>query len=320
MHTINKEKENKSKQRAAGISVASNIILTTLKIIAGLISGSVSIISEGIHSGMDLIAALIAFFSIRKSSQPPDKDHAFGHGKYEDASGIIEALLILVAAAIIIWEAVGRFISRTTAIDFDYLYIGIIVMAISTIMNFFVSQHLIKVAKETDSIALESDAWHLRTDVLSSAGVLVGTIVIYFTHIAWIDFVIAIIIGIILLRKSFILIRKAFSDLMDTSMTDDEISMITEIIERHKSKYTNYHELKTRKAGSDKFVEFHLMMPHTYSLVTSHDLVDHIETEIKSEIPRVTIIIHIDPCDGRCKKDNCTFSCKKETEKKQING
>jgi len=312
MHTINKNKENKSKQRAAGLSVASNIILTTLKIIAGLISGSVSIISEGIHSGMDLVASLIAFFSVRKSSQPPDKNHAFGHGKYEDASGLIEALLILVAAVIILWEAIGRFISGNAAIEFDYLYLGIIVMSISTIMNFFVSHHLIKVAKATDSIALESDAWHLRTDVLSSAGVLIGTIVIYFTHIVWIDLVIAIIIGIVLLRKSILLIKTSFSDLMDTSLTDDEIGKITEIIERHASGYTNYHELKTRKAGSDIFVEFHLMMPHTSSLVTAHALVDHIETEIKSEIPRVTIIIHIDPCDGRCKMDTCTFCCKTE--------
>ncbi|HJJ35777.1 MAG TPA: cation diffusion facilitator family transporter [Methanocorpusculum sp.] len=312
MHTVERDKENRSKQVAAGISVASNLILTILKIVVGFISGSVSIMSEGIHSGMDFVAASIAFFSVRKSSQPPDKDHAFGHGKYEDASGLIEALLILAAAAIIIWEAVSRFIRGDAAIDFDYLYLGIIVMGISTIMNFFVSQHLIKVAKSTDSIALESDAWHLRTDVLSSAGVLVGTIIIYFTHIVWIDLAIAIVIGIILLRKSFVLIKKSFSDLMDSSLTDDEIGKITEIIERHESGYTNYHGLKTRKAGSDKFVEFHLMMPHTYSLVTAHALVSHIETEIKSEIPRTTIIVHIDHCDGRCKKDSCTFSCKTE--------
>ena len=299
------------KKNAARLSICSNTFLTVSKIVTGGLTGSVSIISEGIHSGMDLLASFIAYFSVKKSALPPDADHAFGHGKYEDASGLIEALLIVLAAGIIIWEAISKLIHGGDAVSVDLLFIGMIVMGISALMNFFVSQHLMHVAKKTDSIALESDAWHLRTDVLTSAGVFAGLLIIQITNLFWIDSLIAIIVALFILKEAYSLIRRSFADLMDESLSEEEVAKIEEIIARHEAEYTNYHGLKTRKAGPDKFAEFHLMMPRTILLTDAHDLESHIRAEIESEIPRITLIVHMDPCDGRCRKDECTFVCKK---------
>src|SRR5512145_887512 len=160
------------KQSTARLSVLSNTCLVLMKFVVGFAIGSVSIISEAIHSAMDLIAAVIAFFSVRKSSEPPDAAHAFGHGKFEDISGLVEALLIFVAAILIIREAVTKLLGETTEeLQPQLLILGIAVMGISALVNWYVSQRLMKVAKESESIALESDAWHLRTDVYTSLGV-----------------------------------------------------------------------------------------------------------------------------------------------------
>ena len=155
---MNTVTDDARKQNVARLSVFSNLFLTVAKILTGISIGSVSIISEGIHSGMDLLASCIAYFSVKKSAEPPDADHAFGHGKYEDASGLIEALLIVLAAGIIIWEACHKLVSGGELVSLDLLYAGMIVMGISAVMNFVVFQRLMKVAKEMESIALESDA------------------------------------------------------------------------------------------------------------------------------------------------------------------
>jgi len=312
--SFNIEADNKAKKGVALLSICSNIFLTASKLVIGFVSGSVSLISEGFHSGMDLLASGIAFVSVRKSSQPPDKDHAFGHGKFEDASGLFEALLIVVAAGIIIWEAIKKLIEGNYDTNLNALTLGIIVMGASAIINFFVSNRIMKVAKRTKSIALESDAWHLRTDVFTSVGVLIGLLLIKLTGILWLDSVIAILVACLILKEAYSLIRRSFADLMDASLSDKEIAEIESIIKRHESKYTNYHELKTRRAGPDLFVEFHLMFPYTMSLNDAHQIARDIETDIKKEIPRLSVIIHQDPCDGRCGKATCTFICKKEKE------
>ncbi|MDO5845477.1 MAG: cation diffusion facilitator family transporter, partial [Methanocorpusculum sp.] len=268
--------EHTAKQNVARLSILSNLFLTVAKLITGLSIGSVSIISEGIHSGMDLLASTIAYFSVRKSSKPPDADHAFGHGKYEDASGLVEALLIVLAAGIIIWEAISKLIRGGEPVATELLYAGMIVMGISAMMNFFVSQRLMKVAKKTDSIALESDAWHLRTDVLTSAGVLAGLVLIQITHLTFLDSIIAIIVALMILREAHHLIKRSFADLMDGSLDEREVEKIEEIICRYANDYTNFHSLRTRKAGSDKFIAFHLMMPHETPLSSAHGVLQKI--------------------------------------------
>ena len=202
----------KVKIKIARLSIFSNTLLIIMKLVVGFLSGSVSIISEAIHSSMDLIAALIAFFSVSVSDNPPDTRHPYGHGKVENISGVIEALLILLASILIIIEALKKLIGE--APDLESIWIGVVVMSISAAINFYVSSRLYKVARETNSVALEADALHLKTDVYTSVGVAVGLGLIILTGIKWLDPIVAMFVALFIIRESYVLLRKAFSPLL----------------------------------------------------------------------------------------------------------
>ena len=309
-----KEKEKKTKRKAAALSLISNACLMAGMVIVGTVTGSVGVISEGLHTGMDVFSSCIAYFSVRKSSQPPDKSHPFGHGKFEDASGIFEAVLIIVIALFLVWEAVSNMLEGNENLSFELLYVGMIMTGITAVVKLIVSLRLMTVSKRTDSVALESDAWHLRLDCLSSVGVLAGLILIQFTHLAWIDSVIAIIVAICILPEAILIIKKAFTDLMDGSLNKADIALIEEIISRRRDEYMSYESLKTRKAGPDKYAEFTLIVPQEMPLTKARLLADSLEMEIKAEIPRISVTVCIRPCDKICGSSICTFSCKKETQ------
>ncbi|HOT02715.1 MAG TPA: cation diffusion facilitator family transporter [Methanolinea sp.] len=302
---------NSLKQKTARLSVISNTFLVILKFVVGIAVGSVSIISEAIHSSMDLLAAVIAFFSVRISSEPPDSAHAFGHGKFEDFSGLIEAVLIFVAAALIIWEAVRALLGEGGPyLSEDLLLAGIGVMAISTVLNWFVSRRLMSVAKQTESIALESDAWHLRTDVYTSGGVMVGLVLIRITGITSIDSIIAIGVAVVIIRAAYDLTRRSVADLIDTSLPDHDEGRIREIICEHASEYAGFHGLKTRRSGPEIFIDFHLVMPGNISVELSHDLADHLENYLNVEFPRSQVTIHVEPClEGAGECHRCGSFC-----------
>ena len=304
-HTI-PESENREKIAVARLSIISNISLTILKLIAGLLSGSISILSEAIHSGMDLIASLIAYISVKRSGEPPDTQHAYGHGKYEDISGLIEALLILIAGIIIISEAVKKVLSPHE-FDSSLLLIGIIVMGISAVVNIIVSSRLMKVAQKTNSIALEADAWHLRTDVYTSAGVMGGLIIVYITKINLFDPLIAIAVAIIIIKASIDLTKRSYQDLIDSSLSEEERKSIEELVLEYKHEFVSMHNLRTRRAGPEVFIEFHIAVDGTMSVHDAHALVDTIEDALQGILPRATITIHIESCEENC--NTCTAQC-----------
>jgi len=319
---MDKASLDKLKESTARLSVISNTGLVLMKFIVGTSIGSVSIISEAIHSSMDLIAALIAFFSVRKSAEPPDAQHEFGHGKFEDISGLIEALLIFIAAVLIIWEAGQKLLGESSELSNpDLLIWGIAVMGISALVNWYVSNRLFKVAKQSESIALESDAWHLRTDVYTSLGVFIGLILIRLTGIAIIDPLIAIGVAIVIMKAAYDLTRRSLSDLIDHSIPPADEKRIQEIICDHASIYAGFHDLKTRRSGPEIFIEFHLVLPGDISVLQSHDLADHLESDLKTEFPRANITIHAEPCNEGCTRCGsfCTFYDKNkgcDTQKK----
>ena len=299
------------KEKTARLSVISNSGLVLMKFVVGFAIGSVSIISEAIHSLMDLIAAVIAFFSVRKSAEPPDAHHEFGHGKFEDISGLIEALLIFAAAILIIREALLKLLGEPT-MQFppDLLIFGIAVMGVSALVNWFVSHRLMKVAKQSESIALESDAWHLRTDVYTSLGVFLGLILIRLTGIALFDPLFAIGVAVMIMKAAFDLTRRSFSDLIDHSIPAKDEQRIKSIICEHAGDYAGFHDLRTRRSGPDIFIEFHLVLPGTATVLQSHDLSDHLEADLKVEFPRAVVTIHTEPCnEGACNRCGsfCTF-------------
>lgn len=278
-----------SKIKVARLSIASNTFLIIIKLIVGFIAGSVSIISEAIHSAMDLVAAIIAYFSVRVSDRPADNEHPYGHGKFENVSGVIEAVLIFIAAIWIIFESIKKILHPSPV---DSLSLGVIVMFISATVNFFVSRRLYKVAKETDSIALEADALHLKTDVITSAGVGVGLLLIWLTGYTFLDPIVAILVALFILRESYILLKNAYTPLLDSSLAPDEISVIGDFL---KEKSLPYHNLKTRKAGHYRFAELHLEMPQNLTLKEVHDICDEVEEELKNRIKNLEINIHVEP-------------------------
>lgn len=277
------------KVSVARLSIASNSLLIILKLIAGLLSGSVSIISEAIHSMMDLLAAIIAFFAVRISDHPADARHPYGHGKYENVSGVIEALLILVAAIWIIYEAIHKLITPTVS---EYIGVGIAVMFISSAVNFFVSRRLYKVAKETDSLALEADALHLKTDVYTSMGVGVGLLLIKITGAHVLDPIVAILVALLILKESYHLLVKAYHPLLDSALEDSEMEIIVRILDEQK---VSYHNLRTRKSGNYKFVEFHMELAANMTLLESHDRCDVIENLLEQSLTFLTVTIHVEP-------------------------
>jgi len=278
------------KAKTAQLSVISNSFLIILKLTVGIISGSVSIISEAIHSSMDLLAALIAFFSVRVSDNPPDLKHPYGHGKVENVSGVIEAILIFIAAALIIIEAIRKLTGGTPELDF--LWAGIIVMIISAIINSIVSRKLYKTARETHSIALEADALHLKTDVYTSLGVGAGLFLIFITGIKWLDPVIAILVAFLIIYESFNLLKRAFYPLLDASWSNEEITSL-----EHKLGTMNvsYHSLKTRVAGNYKFIDMHVEIPESESVGDAHKYCDMIEDELSKVFTNLTVNIHVEP-------------------------
>jgi cation diffusion facilitator family transporter len=278
------------KVNIARLSVASNTFLIIIKLVIGIISGSVSIISEAIHSLMDLIASIIAFLSVSVSDNPPDSRHPYGHGKFENISGVIEGLLILIAAIWIIVEAVGKLVSEKT--EFEFIWLGALVMFVSAIVNTLVSRKLYKTARETKSIALEADALHLKTDVYTSLGVAIGLILIMLTGIDWLDPVVAIIIALVIINESFSLLKRAFLPLLDTAWPVNEIEDLEKVLQ---GMDVNYHDLRTRVAGNYRFIDFHIQISEDESVGNAHQYCDMIENELNRIYDNLTVTIHVEP-------------------------
>ncbi len=284
----------------AKLSVVSNTILVALKLVVGVLMGSVAVISEAIHSGMDLLAALMARFSVAMSAEPADKEHHFGHGKYENLSGMVEGVLIFVAAGWIIYEAGRRLFGREAEVEL--LAAGIVVMAASTVLNLYVGTRLKRVAKKTDSLALEADAYHLLTDVWTSVGVMMALVLIHFTGYQRLDPAVAMLVAVFIIRTAFDITKRSTEGLLDKSLPEPELRLIELVIRRHESDVLDFHKLRARKMGSDRQIDLHLVVPRYQSVKQSHDLVDELEKEIKAALAHASVIVHIEPCDARCVK------------------
>jgi cation diffusion facilitator family transporter len=292
------------KVRVALLSVASNTVLTSGKLAAGLTMGSVSVLSEGFHSGVDLLASLIAFYSIRQSGKPADKRHPFGHGKFENIAGITEALLILIAAGVIVWRA-GLKILHPTPVE--ALGLGAFVMGISAGVNLVVSNVLLKTAKETDSPALEADGWHLRTDVYTSLGVFFGIGAIHLTGLIIIDPLIGTAIALLIARVAFKLIRESLQSILDVSIPAEEEAIVKQVLDRFKNEYVEYHALRTRRAGAERHVDLHLVLPPDTTVAQGDALVNRIKDTVEDRLPRTFMLISTEPCRADCAE--CAQAC-----------
>jgi len=310
----------KQKVSVALLSIISNSVLVTLKLITGILSGSISILSEAAHSSMDLIASIIAFVAVRISGKRPDTDHQFGHGKVEDISALAEALLIFVAAIWIIVEAVHKIINPQPLETIDW---GILVMLFSVLANITVSQLLFKVGKKTDSPALIADAWHLRTDIYTSAGVLAGLVLIWTgnklwpgINLYWLDPVAAIAVAILILRAAFRLTIDAVKDLIDTSPPPHELVWLSTYLKSWYPTVRSIHRVRTRKSGAARFIDLHVVVDPVMTVTDSHDITVKMTEEIRQNLSGADVTVHIEPCDAKCTKV-CTSGCLLSDEEKK---
>jgi cation diffusion facilitator family transporter len=261
---------------------------------------------------VDLLAAVIAWMAIRVAAKPADRDHPYGHGKFENVSGTIEAALIMVAAIWIVIEAIKRLLN--TEPTEELLAIG--VMALSVVVNFFVSRYLFKVAKATGSVALEADAWHLKTDIWTSFGVLVAlgiimlgkTLKIDLVYLNWIDPVAALVVAGLIASAAWHLTTQASRDLVDASLPAAELDRISAIMTTLGSNVHGFHNLRTRKAGVHRFVEVHVVVDATMSVEASHEIASLVERRLGENFNDIHAIVHIEPCQHKC-RENCRKGC-----------
>ncbi len=297
------------KVKAARLSIISNSCLTLLKLSVGLFMGSISVISEALHSGIDLVASVVDYLSVKQSGKPADPEHPYGHGKYENVGSIIEAALIIAAALFIIVESVPRLVHPA---EVHSLGAGVAVMAVSVVVNIFVSGKLMRVARETDSPALEGDALHLRADVYTSLGTLAGLAAIRLTGLMILDPIIATAVALYIMKSGIDLVRKSFRVIVDERLSEEDIKAINDVLDENSVKFLNYHDLRTRKAGSQRFIDLHLVFPRTMPIRDIYDTCRDLEQKIKARLYRADVVIKVEPCQEECRE--CSFDCSLEEE------
>ncbi|MGE7676470.1 cation diffusion facilitator family transporter [Lysinibacillus sp. NPDC094403] len=278
--------------KIAFLSVISNFTVVILKIIVGLFTGSVAILSEAIHSLLDLLASFIAFLSVRISGKPADEEHPYGHGKVENISGTIETLLIFVAGIWIIYECIHKIITPT---PIKLPILGILVMLFGALINFVVSRIVYRTAKNINSVAMKSNALHLLTDVYTSLGVALSLLIVHLTGWYILDPIIGIILACYIMTEAFKLMKEAFPPLLDARLSKEEEEQIIQIIESFKDEYIEYHDFRTRRSGAEEYIDFHLVVTSNKSIETVHDLCDRIEEKINSIFHKANILIHLEP-------------------------
>ncbi|MHB1005331.1 MAG: cation diffusion facilitator family transporter [Chloroflexota bacterium] len=288
------------KSKVAALAVFTNIVLTVIKLVVGLMIGSVSVLAEAVHSAVDLLAAVMALFAVRTSARPPDASHPYGHGKVENFTGTIEAVLIFGAAGLIVYEAIEKLFNHTEIASLDA---GLAVIGISVVVNFFVSRQLVHVAHETDSVALEADGAHLTTDVVTSLGVFFGLLAVRVTGLTILDPIVALAVAVLICKAAWDVTKHSSLDLFDRSLPEPEQANIKTILDDRTTSdeiMVGYHDLRSRKAGSDKHVDMHVVVHRTASVAEAHELCDDIEQQLSHEAGVRTVVLHVEPCDSDC--------------------
>jgi len=289
---------------AARLSLLVVVGLVVLKVVVASITGSLGVFAQAVDSFLDLFAVAVILFAIGVAAKPADEKHPFGHGKVEDIAAVVQALLILTVGGLIIYSAVRRIISGVTI---ELAVAGIGVMLVSIIASIFLSRHLLRVSRTTDSIALQAMAHNIAADVYSAAAVLAGLIAIRLTGISILDPIIALLVALFILKVAYDVMRKSFRGLVDVRLPKIEEDEIKSCIVEHYSELVGFHELRTRKAGSQRYIDLHLVMPQSTTVEEAHRLCDHLEEDIKTRLANSSVTIHVEPCSIEC--DRCSVPC-----------
>jgi cation diffusion facilitator family transporter len=281
--------------RAAAVSIVSNTLLIALKLFAGAATGSVAILTEAIHSGIDLIASCIAYFSVRQAEEPADAEHRYGHEKFENVAAAAEGVLILVGSGVIIYASAHALVQGT---ELRSLGFGIGVVAFASLVNLIVSAWLFRRAAETESPALAGDAAHLRTDAYTSLGVLVGLALVHWTGQEWLDPVVALLIAGAIVITGLKLVARSWRVLVDEALPPEELAAIRAAIEDFAGgDVVGYHQLRTRRAGARRYVDLHVQFRAGTTLEDAHAIAHALQDRIAAGLRGADVLIHLEPED-----------------------
>jgi cation diffusion facilitator family transporter len=283
------------RSRAAALSIVSNAMLILLKLVAGALTGSVAILTEAIHSAIDLLASVVAFFSVRQAEEPADSSHRYGHEKFENVAAGVEGMLILVGSGVIVFTAVSSLVEGP---HIERLGIGIGIVAFTVVVNLVVSTYLSRRATELDSPALEGDAAHLRTDAMTSAGVVLGLGVVEATGATWLDPAIALVIAVAIVVTGYKITKSSWRVLVDEALPERETDEVRHAVESFGGRgVVGYHALRTRRAGARRYVDLHVQFSAGTTLEGAHATAHQLQDDIASRLQGADVLIHLEPED-----------------------
>lgn len=285
--------------RAAGLAAATSVAILALKLGAYLLTGSVALLSDAAESVVNVVAANITLISLLVAVRPPDEGHQYGHAKAEYVSSATEAGLIAIAGAVVIVTAVNRLLHPQ---PLTRIPLGLVLLVVATGTNLAVALYLLRISRARNSVALEASAKHLLADVITSAGVFVGVGLVALTGWGPLDPIAAILVGGQILWMGGSLLRRSLGGLLDERLPPDEEARVRQVFDEHRSDIIDYHAMRTRRAGADRFIDLHLVLHRKTTVGEAHDLTDHIEEHLKEALPGVDVTIHVEPCEASCRR------------------
>lgn len=285
--------------RTGAIGLALGVVVTLIaaKAVVAALTGSISVTAQAADSFLDFVGIAITFFAVRAAVLPADEEHPFGHGKLEGLAAIVQALLIVTAAGLIVYAAIGRIVDGRAI---EMTEAGIAVMVFSIVVSLLLARHLRRVSRATGSLALEAAARNINADIYSAAGVLVAMVAIRFTSLAVLDPIIAIGVSLVILKAAYDIVRRSMVELTDVRLPRDEEETLIGCIAEHQAQLAGFHAIRTRKAGGERFIDLHIVMPKDASLAEAHEMCDHLEQDIKSRLADASVTIHAEPCEIAC--------------------
>ena len=299
---LRKEEMDRKRIGAARFSLGSAVALASTKLFVGIASGSLGILSSAFDNLADVLMSGVNYLSIRKSMEPADHSHPYGHGKAETLGTVFMSIVVALTGGWIVWEGVRRLRAGIVPRSVD---IGLVVMALSVAASWVISERIRKAGEETGSNALKADSLHFRTDVYSGGGILLALLAYRWTGWKWLDPGVAVVVGGYIVAAAVPIFREALDDLMDRSLPPEQVERIRQVIESHRPLIVDYHKLRTRRSGSEMHVDFHLVVCRRYLLQDAHRVADHLEKEVAKTLGNAHVVTHLDPCDIECGPDHC---------------
>ncbi len=292
-----KDANARKRMRTARFSLGSAVALAVAKFVVGILSGSLGVLSSAFDSLADIFMSGVNLVSIRKSMQPADTSHPYGHGKVETLATLFQGGVIGATGVWVIREGILRLMTKRVPLSADA---GIAVMVVGVIASWYIASRIRRAGEETGSTALIADSLHFRTDVYSNAGILLSLALFRLTGWAWLDPGVALAVGIYIAGIAAKLLFEAIQDLADRGLPRETVGRVEEIINSHRPLIVDFHDLRTRRSGSEKHVDFHVVVCRQFLLEDAHRVADHIEKEVGQALGNAHVVTHIDPCDIEC--------------------